>query len=268
MQTPLTLYKVSATGNDFVVADLIHHAWTPEKRAEWVKRWCDRHEGIGADGGVFLEKSANADFAWDFYNSDGSPAEMCGNAARAISLYWFTRTGKQGLSFQTRTGLVEARVASADAIEVDLAPVAESQWNQWSQNDNTRLSFDFVRAGVPHAVLKVPDISDHESLQALALEIKREPRFAAQGTNVTFIHPLNAGTLESVTFERGVEGFTLACGTGAVAAAYSVLRGEENKSIEVRVPGGQLFVIWKNGRPVLRGPAKVIAKIDWLLGGN
>lgn len=266
LKTPLI--KVSATGNDFILIDLLRHTWDAQgARAEWVKKFCDRHQGIGADGAVFLEKHSQLDFAWDFYNSDGSRAEMCGNAARAVSLYYSLTTGKKELAFETRTGTVNAKVNSASEIEVDLAPIAEAEWNQWSENAVNKLSFDFVRAGVPHVIMRVPDISDREGMQALALEIKREARFLKDGTNVTFVRPLNGSSIESVTFERGVEGFTLACGTGAVAAAHSVLRGEEGKAIEVRVPGGQLFVVWKNGRPRLKGPAKVIAEIHWLTGG-
>lgn len=259
------LYKVSATGNDFLVFDTIHEAPFAGARPGAVRRVCDRHEGIGADGGVFLEAREGVDFAWDFYNSDGSAAEMCGNAARAVSLYWFTRTGRRDIRFATATGVVEARIVSPDHVEVELRPVAESAWSQWSQSG---LSYHFVRAGVPHVVVNVPDLQDRERLRALALELKREPKFVAAGTNVTFVHAVDASRIDSVTFERGVEDFTLACGTGAVAAAHSVLRGEEGRRLEVRVPGGRLFVIWKNGRPVLEGPARVIAKLDWLLGGE
>lgn len=255
------LYKASATGNDFILFDTVHESAPAGDRAAWVRRTCDRHAGVGADGGVFLEPKAGVDFAWDFYNSDGSAAEMCGNAARAVSLYWFTRTGKRDLRFETRTGVVNARVNSPDEIEVELAPIAETAWNQWSQSG---LAFHFVRAGVPHVISNVPDVADRESLRALALELKREERFRAAGTNVTFVRAVDAAHVESVTFERGVEDFTLACGTGAIAAAHSVLRGEEGRGLEVRVPGGRLFVIWKHGRPTLKGPARVIAKFDWL----
>lgn len=194
LKTPLI--KVSATGNDFILVDLLGDAsvWKAESaqrsRAEWVRLWCDRHLGVGADGVAFLEKHDQHDFAWDFYNSDGSAAEMCGNAARAVSLYVQSRTGKRSLAFLTRTGVVTAEVLSPDDIEVALAPIAEEQWNQWSESSVDQLSFDFVRAGVPHAVLRVPDVHDHEGLRALALEIKREKRFLADGTNVTFVRPL------------------------------------------------------------------------------
>jgi diaminopimelate epimerase len=269
LTTPLI--KASATGNDFLFVDLIDQSgpalFPAAGRPTWVRAWCDRHQGIGADGVAFLERAASPglDFAWDFYNSDGSPAEMCGNASRAVALHRSLKSGRSEIAFQTKSGEVRARVNSADDIEVALAPVAESAWNQWSGDDGpSRLSFDFVRAGVPHAVLRVPDIGDRESLRALAAEVKRDRRFHPHGTNVTFVHPVSSTILDSVTFERGVEDFTLSCGTGAVAAAHSHLRGEEGQSVEVRVPGGRLSVVWKDGRPHLRGPARIIAEIHWL----
>ncbi|MGE0525680.1 MAG: diaminopimelate epimerase [Bdellovibrionales bacterium] len=267
------LIKVSATGNDFLIADLLrperHAQWMNEggarPRAEWVVQWCDRHEGVGADGAVFLEREpsseANTDFVWDFYNNDGSAAEMCGNAARAISLYVHTQTGKTDLRFRTQAGVVEARVHSAADIEVRLSKVKEAQWNQWSRHEQNGIAFDFVRAGVPHVVVRVPNLTEREDLRTLALVLKREARFRQEGTNVTFVHAFSEHLIESVTFERGVEDFTLSCGTGAVAAAYSMLRGEENRVVEVRVPGGTLSVVWKDGRPMLRGPARIVAEI-------
>jgi diaminopimelate epimerase len=268
LSTPLT--KLSATGNDFLVVDLIHHgpSWAEtggqKARPDWVRTWCDRHNGIGADGALFIEPHATLDFTWDFYNSDGSAAEMCGNAARAVSLYVSRQTGKTELKFLTVTGEVQGRIHSPEKIEVSLNPVTQEEWNQQSHNPNRQVTFDFVRAGVPHAVIRVPDVKDLEMLRSLALELKREARFQQEGVNVTFVRARSQDVVESVTFERGVEDFTLSCGTGAVAAAHSFLRSEEGKSLEVQVPGGQLFVIWKNGRPHLIGPARIVAEVDWL----
>lgn len=270
IQTPLI--KVAATGNDFILVDLIqnHSLWSQEaasqtKRSEWVKRWCDRHNGIGADGVAFLEAHADFDFAWDFYNSDGGSAEMCGNAARAVSFYMHLSTNKSKFNFLTRAGRIQSWVKSANEIDVTMPAISTSDWNQWTSNSVHQTSFDFITAGVPHAVVRVPDVNDRERLQALALEIKREPRFQAHGTNVTFVRALSNSSIESVTFERGVEDFTLSCGTGAVAASHALLRGEENKMTEVKVPGGQLFVLFKDGYPHLIGPATLIAEIHWYL---
>lgn len=271
LRTPLI--KAVATGNDFVIVDLLqfNSTWEAEHggrhRAKWVRDWCDRQRGIGADGALFLEAHPQCDFAWDFYNSDGSPAEMCGNAARAVALYRFLRSGQREMSFLTRSGVVKARVDSPDSVEVVMAAIAQSEWKQATKNSAEPLNFDFIKAGVPHAVVQVNDLDDHDRLKTLALAIKGEERFKDQGTNVTFVHARSEQAIESVTFERGVEGFTLSCGTGAVAAAHTVLRGQEDRPLEVRVPGGRLQVVFKGGRPHLIGPARLLAEIHWFTGG-
>ena len=265
----LPIVKLSATGNDFLLVDLrspkIAKIWRSEfsKKARnvWVKEWCHRQQGLGADGMVFLEKDKRADFGWDFYNSDGSAAEMCGNAARAVSFYAFTQNKKGKLSFHSKVGIVEANVKSSAKIDVRLPKIAESKWNQLIEWKGAKLNYDFVRAGVPHAVVRVPHLSEKENLRDFALAIKGQREFLKDGTNVTFVRLVSQEKIESVTFERGVEDFTLSCGTGAVAAAYSVLRGEENTEIEVQVPGGTLSVVWKDGHPHLRGPAKIVAEM-------
>lgn len=267
--TSLPIYKVSATGNDFLLIDLLEpsfsQAWqqgfASAKRSELVSRWCDRQEALGADGMVILETDPQLDFKWDFYNSDGGNAEMCGNAARAVCLYVNKKYGKSNIRFNTRAGEVSAVVRSSEDIEVTLPAVKEAQLDQFGDD----LAFDFVRPGVPHAVVKVEIASGPlTQLRGTALKIKSLPQFQKAGVNVTFVRPIAEGKAESVTFERGVEGFTRACGTGAIAAAYSLLRGEENREYEIQVPGGRLSVILKNGRPHLRGPAKLVAEIHFV----
>ncbi len=261
------LFKLSATGNDFLLVDLLNpnslalwkREWGTHSRSALVREWCNRHEGLGADGVLFIEPDPSADFVWDFYNSDGGSAELCGNAARAVSLYMQREHGKAKLSFKTRAGFVNARVESAESIEVELPAIAFAEWDQLTSNQKTL--FDFVMAGVPHAVVQVPSLKDRAALQNLALALKSELRFQKDGVNVTFVQTVSPSELNAMTFERGVEDFTLACGTGAVAAAHWVLRGKENQEIQVQVPGGRLSVIWKSGRPLLKGPAKVVAKI-------
>ncbi len=261
---------MSATGNDFLLIDLVdkkqrkiwQNEWSKKARASLVKLWCHRQEGLGADGLVFLEQDKDHDFAWDFYNSDGSHAEMCGNAARAVSLYAHEKFAKKStLTFATKIGTVHAKVKSAKNIEVRLPKIKENQWNQMLMWKGVGTNYDFVRAGVPHAVVRVPNLDDRSHLRDFALEIKRQPSFIKDGTNVTFVRLVSQDKIESVTFERGVEDFTLSCGTGAVASAHSVLRGEENQPVEVRVPGGTLTVVWKDGHPVLKGAARIVAEM-------
>lgn len=259
------IIKVSATGNDFLLVDLtdakLLHAWQGEfgmfPRSDLAKKWCDRHNGLGADGLVILESDPELDFHWDFYNSDGGNAEMCGNAARAVSLFMSKAYRKSQLIFGTRAGQVEAKVDSSESIDVTLPAIKESEWNKKSP----ATVYDFIRAGVPHAVVKVPNLTDKAFLRETARALKAEKSFENEGVNVTFVQVLSENHIASITFERGVEDFTLACGTGAVAAAYSLAKGEDDRELEVQVPGGQLFVVWKNGRPHLRGPAKVLAEM-------
>lgn len=266
------IIKASATGNDFLLVDLLSadnaQAWSQQAgskpREQWAKELCDRHHGLGADGLVFLEPFAGLDFGWDFYNSDGSRAEMCGNATRAVGLYYHSTTGKKEARFQTRTGPVLVTVNSQDDIRTDLAPIQSEEWAQ--RGTDSSLSFDFVSTGNPHAVVSVPGLKDKTLLRALAQKVKSEKRFFKDGVNVTFVHPVSPTVIESQTFERGVEDFTLSCGTGAVAAAHSILRGKPGQSMEVRVPGGTLFVIWNNGRPTLSGPARIVAQMRLVQG--
>lgn len=257
------LIKAEATGNDFLLVDLLEsgHAslWQKEfgsaKRADLARTWCDRFTGLGADGVVFLEPQNGVDFKWDFFNSDGSAAEMCGNAARAVSLYVSAVTGKKDLNFDTRVGVIRARVNSAADIEVELPAIAEQEWGD---------AFDFVRPGVPHVVIKAKNLDDIPALTEQALSIKSLPRFKRDGTNVTFVRAISDQHIQAKTHERGVEGFTKSCGTGAIAAAHSVLKGAEGRTMQVDVPGGRLSVVWKQGKPLLRGPARVTGEMRWM----
>ena len=255
------IFKISATGNDFLLLDLMQSGlpsdFTNQKRGDLARELCDRHESLGADGLVIIEPDEKLDFRWDFYNSDGGGAEMCGNAARAVSLYINKKYGKQNLRFATKAGEVTGVIHAPNDIEVSLPPVKEEQWNQ----SEASLSFDFIRPGVPHAVVRVTQTLDRANLRDIAARVKQLPRFTAEGVNVTFVHARTPVSADSVTFERGVEDFTRACGTGAIAAAHSLIRGEEGRTVEIQVPGGRLIVIWKNGRPHLRGPAKVVAEM-------
>jgi diaminopimelate epimerase len=262
----MRLSKISATGNDFILMDLLNSSQptvADELRANLVRQWCNRHYGIGADGAVFIEAQPGYDFKWDFFNADGGSAEMCGNAARAVSLYMTTvQPQKKNWKFLTRAGDVHSQVESKHSIEVRLPPILQELWDLKTAD---RISYEFIRPGVPHAVVHLNDLKDQAAMAAMAKKIKAEAYFREQGTNVTFIAPVNDTSTESITYERGVEGFTLACGTGAIASAYCLARGPAKEWIEVRVPGGQLFVVWKDQNPILKGPAQITAHLDWLL---
>lgn len=262
----LPLLKVEATGNDFVLIDLLDSssrsqfqtAFTGQPRSAWVRKWCDRRRGIGADGAVFLEVDPLLDFKWDFFNSDGSPAEMCGNAARAVTLYMSQKTGKGNFTFSTKAGEIRSQMLSNGQIEIEMPAIKDFEWDI-----HTAANFDFVKAGVPHAVVEKSSLSDLTELKSQALAVKSLSRFSISGTNVTFVKKISPHHIETLTFERGVEDFTLSCGTGAVAAAYAFLRGREGKDVQVDVPGGTLYVVFRNGKPFLKGPAQITAEAKW-----
>lgn len=272
MSKGLPITKLSATGNDFLLIDHLNeesrqawsNIWAQVPRKDLVERLCDRHEGLGADGLVVLNSDSEADFCWDFYNSDGGSVEMCGNAARAVSLYYATNYNKNYLSFKTKAGVVNATVNSANRITVTLPKIAEVQWDQTVAG----IGLDFIRPGVPHAVVRMPSMDDLHTLRKIALQLKADSRFIKEGVNVTYVELLGPNQIRSVTYERGVEDFTLACGTGAIAGAFSVLPKQDSyktsPSIEVHVPGGTLQVQWTDDLPYLSGPAKIIADMYWL----
>ena len=260
--TSLQFFKYSATGNDFLVLDLRKNKFFAEvPRHQWVKQICHRRFGIGADGVVVLESDAKVDFAWDFYNSDGSQAEMCGNAARCVALHMQQIENLKELTFRTRAGLIETKFFSEDNIQVKMSLPSNERWNQIENLSAQQVRYDYVIAGVPHAIVRVPTFKDVASLKDLARILKAQPIFGPQSTNVTFIRERSNQNIQIVTFERGVENLTLSCGTGAVAAAYSLLRGENDKEIYVQVPGGKLKVVFKKNVPYLIGPAQFVAEL-------
>lgn len=262
MKTP-RFYKYSATGNDFLILDLrVTPFESHRSRKEWVPAICSRRFGIGADGVVILEREENLDFKWDFFNADGSSAEMCGNASRCVSLHLFREENKKNLRFKTLAGLIETDFLGPQNIVVKMSKITTQKWDQTEQLGDQKILYDFVIAGVPHAIIKVANFNNPDSLRKLAREFKSRSIFGKSSTNVTFIRELANQRIQSVTFERGVENFTLSCGTGAVAAAASLLRGEENKSIKIQVPGGKLNVTFKDDRPFLMGDALFVGEIN------
>ncbi|MGE4130569.1 MAG: diaminopimelate epimerase [Bdellovibrionales bacterium] len=255
--------KCQATGNDFLIADLLTDSGQFQKienRNQWARTVCDRHFGLGADGLIFIERSIPPhDFRWDFYNSDGSAAEMCGNAARAVALWASQKLKKSKMCWESVIGTVSAQVGSADDISIQLPEVKEAKLNL-TLPFAPGVRADFVLAGVPHVVIH--DVPPDQQA-GMALKVKRMDEFLATGTNVTFIKAVAPSRIESRSFERGVEDFTLSCGTGAIAAAFSFGRGQCVDGVEVRVPGGSLHVLWENKCPVLKGPARLVAAMEW-----
>jgi diaminopimelate epimerase len=276
----MKITKMQGTGNDFLIFNALiandkssdHESLNKSNRIDIVKKLCHRRTSIGADGFVFIDppEKAEHDFKWDFYNSDGSQAEMCGNAARCVALYAFKNnfSDKTKVTFSTLSGTISATLEDNDLVKVQMTPVTNTLWDQSLEIENNHIDYAFIDSGVPHTVIELEDFQTDNSLRELSRKIQNADVFKPLSTNVTYISTINGrnGSLKikSASFERGVSDFTLACGTGAVAAAFYKAHKEQLKqtSISVQVPGGELTVKIDGQNTYLIGPAKFIADIE------
>jgi diaminopimelate epimerase len=243
----LEFAKMNGAGNDFVLID--NRARTVKLSRDQVVRLCDRHRGVGADGVLLLVPpvSGKAEWAWEFYNSDGSTGEMCGNGARCFSRFVQKLTGlSRRLTFETEAGVITASF-QGERVTVSLTRPRDLRLDQQVPLSVGTERIHSINTGPPHAVLFVPD-ADQAMVQQLGPEIRRHPHFGPKGTNVNFVQRLGPNRIRVRTFERGVEGETLACGTGVTAAALISARLHGFTSpVKVQVRGGeQLEVSFKD----------------------
>ena len=235
----LEFTKMNGAGNDFVLID--NRARAVQLSRDQVVRLCDRHRGVGADGVLLLvpSVSSKADWAWQFYNSDGSTGEMCGNGARCFSRFVQKLTGPtRGFSFETEAGIITASF-QGDLVRVSLTKPKDLRLNEQVALSVGTETIHSLNTGVPHAVRFVPD-ADRAMVQQLGPEIRRHAHFGPKGTNVNFVQRLGPNHIRVRTFERGVEGETLACGTGVTAAALLAARLHGFTSpVMVQVQGGE-----------------------------
>lgn len=238
----LNFTKMNGAGNDFVMVDnrKLSHSLTRDQ----IARLCDRHRGVGADGLIAVEPAENgADFKMRYYNADGGEAEMCGNGARCFARFASRVAGKAGaINFETMAGVVGAELLGENvrlkmSMPKDLAIGAELPVH------GETLKVHFVNTGVPHAIVVVENLNAVDVVRTGAA-IRYHDHFAPKGTNANFIEVQAPRVLAIRTYERGVEGETLACGTGVCAAAliHSALTGAESP-IEVRVKGGDTLSV-------------------------
>jgi diaminopimelate epimerase len=234
---------MNGAGNDFLLID--NRRQNVALTREQIVRLCDRHRGVGADGVLLLVPSVSgkADWAWQFYNSDGSTGEMCGNGARCFARFVQKQTAaNRDLTFETEAGIIAAAF-HGERVTVNLTPPADLRLNESVPLSIGAQAIHSVNTGVPHAVLYVPD-ADKAMVQQLGPEIRRHPHFGPKGTNVNFVQVLGPNHIRVRTFERGVEGETLACGTGVSAAALISSRVHNFVSpVKVQVQGGDMLEV-------------------------
>jgi diaminopimelate epimerase len=240
-------YKMTGSGNDFVMLDgraTAPDSWPPAR----VRAICDRRDGVGADGLVILTPATPGAVRMSYWNSDGSPGAMCGNAALC--------SGRLSVDLEmvppgefcllTDAGLVRViSRAQADEAEISLpdcdlprdlsdpAPHAGEHW------------FSLGTVGVPHLVVRVDDVESVD-VSSRGRTLRSDARMGSPGANVNFVSPPRRATRSWLirTFERGVEGETLACGTGTVAAALALAcRGEAELPLSFRSRGGRELAV-------------------------
>jgi diaminopimelate epimerase len=260
----LRFIKMNGAGNDFVLID--NRAQQIRLAREQVARLCHRQRGIGADGLVLLVPCASgqAEWAWEFYNSDGSTANMCGNAARCSARFVQRLTGAKGrIRFETGAGVITTELHE-ERVTVTLTPPKDLRVCQELKLSVGLQQVHSVNTGVPHAVLFVLD-ADLAPVQQLGPEVRWHAQFAPQGANVNFVQVLGQDSIRVRTYERGVEGETLACGTGVTAAALISARIHRMVSpVKVRVQSGDVLevrfrqVSGRFAEVQLNGPAEFV----------
>ncbi|MCX5864430.1 MAG: diaminopimelate epimerase [Deltaproteobacteria bacterium] len=264
MQFPIDFTKMSGTGNDFILLDHRTPFLAEEEMPAFARAVCERRVSVGADGLILLENSTTADFRWQFLNADGSWAEMCGNGARCAARFAHDRgIAPARMRFETVAGIIEAEVTGQSVKLRMTAPTGLRLEEKIMVNGQEQMVHS-LNTGVPHAVLFMKDIAQAPVLEWGRL-IRFHEHFQPAGTNVNFVQQQAGNGLIVRTYERGVEGETLACGTGAVAAAIIAgLRGQVQSPVAVTTSGGEELTIHFSlaGQEIadvfLEGPANFI----------
>jgi diaminopimelate epimerase len=221
-----TFYKMSGSGNDFVMIDAVRKPAAELATPDAVRAICARGVGVGADGIVFLERSWAADFRMVYLNSDGSRADLCGNAT-LCSVRLAVELGIMPpgeCHVETDAGVLSARFMPTGP-EIDLLPVTEVRSKLPFRLGDGERWIGFAQAGVPHLVVRVDDV-EAVDVVGRGRPLRHDPSLA-KGANVNFVAPEPGGGWRVRTYERGVEGETLACGTGAVATAVLLRERDE-----------------------------------------
>lgn len=264
----ISFVKMQGIGNDFIVIDCRDKAVSRQLSAisKLSRHLCDRRFGIGADQILLLHSSDRADFRMSIFNADGSEVEMCGNGIRCFAKYIWDRklSSKKMLDIETPAGIIRPEKAG-DIVKVDMGiPILEGRQIPVRLDGmirefplkimDKRFTITCVSMGNPHAVIFVEDVAGFD-VAKYGPVIERHKLFPKR-TNVEFVQVISQGAVQMRVWERG-SGETLACGTGASAAAVaSNLTGRTRKRVKVRLPGGDLMIeLSKNGHVYMAGPA-------------
>jgi len=236
---PIAFWKMSGSGNDFIIIDNRDGRVPDSEMGRLVERACRRRESVGADGLIFVTKSDQYDFAWRFFNADGGEVEMCGNGSRCVARFAFS-TGIAGeeMIFETLAGPIAAEVRGR-TVKVLMPRPSRLQMDVDLPMQPGWLVVDAINTGVPHVVVQVEDLEGHPVVEEGRV-IRYHDLFAPAGTNANFVRVLGPDRMAVRTYERGVEDETLACGTGAMASVLvASVRGMVTSPVKVKTRGGE-----------------------------
>ncbi len=241
--------KMSGVGNDFIIVDNRAGILDEIDIHQFARRVCTRRMSLGGDELMLIEPpTCEGDFSMRTINPDGAEVKMCGNASRCVARYAYTR-GLAGarITIDTLGGPVYARV-EGDEARVQFQLTSRIDLGHALTVDSVeRIAHTVEVSGVPHAVIYQDDVANvpGETIHTLGVAIRHHADFP-QGINANFVQVLDRNTLWQRTFERGVEGETLACGTGTLASSViSALLGQVDSPVRLHVRGGELSVSFR-----------------------
>lgn len=268
--------KMQGCGNDYVYVDGSREQISQEEKPALVRRFSDRHFGIGGDGVIFINPSDEADFEMEMYNADGTRAEMCGNGIRCVGKFVYDKglTDKTDitvisagsvkyLTLIVKEDKVEQVKVNMGAPELKAALVPVISENERAINEpicvqGKDYKMTCVSMGNPHAVVYLDDV-DSLAIEEIGSCFENHERFPRR-TNTEFVKVIDRNTVQMRVWERGT-GETLACGTGACAVAVAcVLNGLTEETVTVKLLGGDLVITWDREADVvyMTGPAATV----------
>lgn len=261
------LFRLSGAGNDFLA--LVEPATAPSP--ETIRDWCRRGVSLGADGVFVIRREGGGDLvAMDYFNADGGWAALCVNGTRcAAQLAFHLGWPEDALTVRTGAGPFVARRLSNEEVELEMAPPETAPRAVTLDVDGTEVRGWALVVGVPHAVIPWPEGLGTCPVGVLGPPIRRHPQLGTDGANANFVRFAGPHELEIRTWERGVEGETLACGSGVLAAvAVGISTGALELPVRARTQGG--FVLTVDGeaagggvtRWTMAGDARLLARLE------
>mgnify|MGYP004564623299 CR=1 FL=1 len=270
----MRFWKMNGAGNDFLIVDDRQNAVPDERWPDIVRTLCQRHLSIGADGFMVVKKPTDGgDYKMLFFNSDGSMGEMCGNGARCICRYGL----ENGLAgrvqrVETTAGLVTGWQVDRQRYRVRLNDPCNIRLHDRMEAEGTIYDCAYLELGdpgIPHAVVPIRGLQDYDTqtLRRLGRRLRYDPAFP-KGANVNFYELIGPNHVYERTYERGVEDFTYACGTGtgSVVTVLTLLGKVSGKNVQVDMTGGRLVIdVERDGTGritdlYLTGPTNVVCK--------